>query len=176
MKILEKSPEVLVLQDDIVQVSAAEVLNLGPRADASPRRRARLCAHRDSAETLHEMFICLHHETYVRPHKHPGKVESFHIVQGEVDVVILDDDGGIQEVVRLGEFRSAKRFYYRLAIPAYHTVLPRTERAFFHEITNGPFRQGDTLFPDWAPPDDQPAAVAAYLKQLRGRIDQEAAA
>src|SRR5579871_5272686 len=82
----EISPEVLIAVDDLVQIASPDVAELGRRARESPRKRSRLCAHRDPAETLHEMFVCLHRDTYIRPHKHPGKVESFHIIQGEVDV------------------------------------------------------------------------------------------
>ena len=151
----EQSLEVLVAQGDVVQVTACDVLALGSRASASPRRRARLCAHRDAAQTLHEMFICLHRGTYIRPHKHAGKVESFHVIQGEVDVLLFDDEGQVTQVVALGEFGSGKPFYYRLSIAAFHSVVPRTQHVFFHETTNGPFRADDTLYPDWAPAADQ---------------------
>jgi len=176
MNLIKKSNEVFVIEDDVAEVTRQDVLALKPFAGASPRKRSRLCAHRDSSESLHEMFIALHRDTYVRAHKHPTKVESFHIVQGEVDVVLFDDEGNIRQVVSLREFASGKPFYYRLNIPAYHTVLPRTEYALFHEITNGPFRQGDTLFPEWAPPDDQPDAAVQYIAALRRRVADKAVA
>src|SRR5262245_27404782 len=137
MPIRENSLEVLVALDDVVEIAGADVLALGRRTAESPRRRSRLCAHRDPEERLHEMFICLQQDTYVRPHKHARKVESFHIVQGEVDVLIFNEEGLIQQVLSLGEFRSQKPFYYRLTVPAFHSVLPRTPLVFFHETTNG---------------------------------------
>lgn len=172
MKLNKKSNEVWIVEDDVAQVSRKEVLVLKPNAGASPRKRARLCAHRDSSDLLHEMFIVLHRDTYVRPHKHAAKSESFHMVQGAVDVILFDDAGNIQQIVALSDFASGEPFYYRLNIPAYHTVLPRTEYALFHETTNGPFRQGDTLFPDWAPPDDQPHEAALYIASLRARLKE----
>src|SRR6516225_936741 len=108
MPIRENSPEVLVALDDVVEIAGPDVLALGRRTAESPRRRSRLCAHRDPAETLHEMFICLEQDTYIGPHKHAGKVESFHIVQGEADVLIFSEEGRIQQVVSLGEFRSER--------------------------------------------------------------------
>ena len=95
---------------------------LGPALDGL--RKSSRFRHRDAAETLHEMFICLHRDTYIRPHKHDGKSESFHIVQGEVDVLIFDGRGKVTQVVSLGEFSSGNPFYYRLAVPAFHCVLP----------------------------------------------------
>lgn len=175
MKLNKKSNEVFVIEDDVAQVSRHEVLAIKPYAGASPRKRSRLCAHRYSSDLLHEMFIVLHRDTYVRPHKHASKSESFHMVQGAVDVVLFDDEGSIQQVVSLSDFASGDPFYYRLNIAAYHTVLPRTEYALFHETTNGPFRQGDTLFPDWAPPDDHPGECALYIAGLRNKLAREAA-
>jgi cupin fold WbuC family metalloprotein len=172
----EISPEVLTAVDDLVQIASPDVAGLGRRAKESLRKRSRLCAHRDPADALHEMFVCLHRDTYIRPHRHPGKVESFHIIQGEVEVLIFDDEGIVRQVVSLGEVSSRKPFYYRLSVPAFHSVLPRTQLVYFHETTNGPFRQGDTIFADWAPPESEPAAASSYLAKLREFLEERAAA
>jgi hypothetical protein len=40
-------------------------------------------------------------------------------------------------------------------------VLPLDEVVVFHEITNGPFQQGDAVVADWAPHD--PPRLRAFL-------------
>src|SRR5204862_7136681 len=105
------------------------------------RRRARLCAHPNPDDPLHEMLIVLDRGTYVRPHRHAGKSESFHVIEGELDVVLFDYDGTVRDVVRMGPYGSGRAFYYRLMEPCYHTVLVSTPFALFHETTNGPFRR-----------------------------------
>jgi cupin fold WbuC family metalloprotein len=160
------SAEVLVASGGVVRVTATDVAEVITRATRSPRKRARLCAHPTPTDALHEMLICLARGTYVRPHRHAGKSESFHIIEGELDVVLFDDAGNIRDVIELGPYQSGRVFFYRLMEPCFHTVLVKTPYAFFHETTNGPFDPADTEFAEWAPPEGS-AAVEEFLERLR---------
>ncbi len=82
--------------------------------------------------------------SYIRPHKHPGKSEAFHIVEGEVDIVVFKDDGEIDQVVPLGRPGGGRSFYYRMSKPFFHTLIIRSDLLIVHEITNGPFRPQGT--------------------------------
>jgi cupin fold WbuC family metalloprotein len=166
--------EVFVATGGIVRVSAEDVTFLAAQARGNARKRARLCAHPGSQDRLHEMLIVLARETYIRPHRHANKSESFHVVEGELDVVIFNDDGAVREVVRMGDYRSGKVFFYRLMEPCYHTVLINTPAALFHETTNGPFDRADTEFAPWAPAEGDPAG-AAYTDNLRDSVGNAAA-
>ena len=146
-------------------MSRREIEFLKERVKAAPRGRVRLCAHRSNDDLLHEMIIVLSGQTYIRPHKHLQKSESFHVIEGTVDVVALDDVGKILEVIQLGALTSDRQFYYRISQPTYHTLLIRSDLLVIHETTNGPFKQGDAVFAPWAPEEGNPAATQ-YLKQL----------
>jgi cupin fold WbuC family metalloprotein len=158
--------EVLVVGGDVVRVRAADLVAVQERAALSSRKRARLCAHADPVDPLHEMLICLARDTYVRPHRHVGKTESFHVIEGELDVLLFHPHGTVREIIRMGSYASGKVFFYRLMAPCYHTVLVRTPQALFHETTNGPFEPTDTEFAAWAPPEGDPG-VAAYVDSIR---------
>ena len=160
------SAEVLVAAGGVVRVRAADVAEVVARGTRSPRKRARLCAHPTPTDALHEMLICLARGTYVRPHRHAGKSESFHIIEGELDVVLFDDAGAVCEVIPMGPYPSGQAFFYRLMEPCFHTVLVKTPHALFHETTNGPFDPADTEFAEWAPPEGS-AAVDEFLERLR---------
>ena len=163
----EQSRDVLVAAGGVVRLTARDVAEVVARGVRSPRGRARLCAHAGPADPLHEMLICLAHSTYVRPHRHAGKSESFHVIEGELDVVVFEESGGIREVIPLGSYESGKVFFYRLAEPLFHTVLVNTPHALIHETTNGPFDLAGTEFAPWAPPESDPAAgvFAAHLRR-----------
>lgn len=161
--------EVFVAEGGVVQVRAADVAFLVAQARSNPRRRARLCAHPNSQDRLHEMLIVLDRETYIRPHRHAGKSESFHVVEGELDVVIYRADGSVRDVVRLGPPGSGRAFYYRLMDDCFHTVLIDTPYALFHETTNGPFVRSDTEFAAWSPEEGSPG-TAEFVERLRSRI------
>jgi cupin fold WbuC family metalloprotein len=158
--------EVYVADQRIVRVTRQDVERLRALAAGTPRRRVRLCAHKDTGDPLHEMLIVLDSASYVRPHRHHNKSESFHVVEGALSVVIFTEDGRIGDVIRMGDYASGRTFYYRLAEPAYHTVLLESERAVFHETTNGPFRREETEFAPWAPAEGDAEAAQLYLRHL----------
>ena len=158
--------EVYVADEPIVKVTRRDVDWLKGLAADTRRRRVRLCAHKSTQDALHEMLIVLDGATYVRPHRHRGKSESFHVVEGAVSVVVFDDAGTVREVVRLGEYASGRQFYYRLAEPAYHTVLIESASAVIHETTNGPFDRSETDFAPWSPPEEDAEAGRCYLREL----------
>jgi cupin fold WbuC family metalloprotein len=167
--------EVSVATGGVVRVRATDCVDLVERGKASKRKRARLCAHPESADPLHEMLICLARGTYVRPHRHPGKSESFHIIEGVLDVVLFADDGTIREVIQMGPYHTGGVFYYRLIHACFHTVLVNTQHVLFHETTNGPFDPADTEFAPWAPEEGE-ESVASYLTTLRLLLRQNAGA
>ncbi len=108
---------------------------------------------------------------YGRPHKHLGRSESFHVVQGQGDVVIFDDAGVVRRVVSMGDFASGAMFYYRLSVPYYHTLLVHSETLVFLEVTTGPFDRKTTVFAPWSPPESEPAAVRDFLARLAQEVE-----
>jgi cupin fold WbuC family metalloprotein len=158
--------EVFIATGGIVQVRAEDVALVKAKGTTNARKRARLCAHPGPDDRLHEMLIVLDRGTYIRPHRHGSKAESFHIIEGELDVAIFHDDGAVREVVRMGPYGSGKAFYYRIMEPCYHSVLIHTPFALFHETTNGPFHRGDTEFAPWSPAEGD-AGVAAFVQNIR---------
>jgi cupin fold WbuC family metalloprotein len=166
MKLRSQTPEVLHADEKIVRLGGGDVRFLRESLSRSSKGRSRICAHRDSSNTLHEMIITLARGSYIRPHRHLGKCESFHMIEGELDVVIFDDQGGIEDVVRMGPYGSERSFFYRMADPLYHTVIVRTETVLFHETTNGPFVREETEYAGWAPEEVSVETAGAYLRKL----------
>ncbi len=164
---LEKiNDEVFVSRDPIVRLGPAEVAFVKAQAATNVRKRARICAHKSGDDALHEMLIAISPDSYIHPHKHFGKSESFHIVEGAVDVVVFDDDGAVAEVLELGDPTTGKPFFYRLAQSAYHTLLIKSEFLVVHEVTNGPFSRDRTLLASWAPSEVSPIEAREYMKRV----------
>lgn len=172
MRLTAVNEEVLYADEPIVKVDECDVALLKEKASSNQRKRIRLCAHKDVQDKLHEMIIVLRNDTYIRPHRHVDKVESFHIVEGRVDVVIFDQDGSIIEVVQMGEYSSGRKFYYRLAIPNFHTLLIRSDFVVFHETTNGPFDRAKSLYAEWSPTEDDAAGSSDFMARLATLVDE----
>ena len=159
--------EVLYTKDAITRIDSKDIDILKAKATGNTRKRVRLCTHPSSQDALHEMLIVLGDESYVPPHKHPRKSESFHIIEGFLDVVIFDDVGTVKEVIPMAAPGSDLPFYYRLSGSFFHMPVPTSDVVVFHEITNGPFDQSETVFASWAPSDkDAEAVQAEYLRHL----------
>jgi cupin fold WbuC family metalloprotein len=170
MNFIKESDEVYRTHGKLTKVSGDDVVFLKAQAAKNERRRVRLCAHPDNADLLHEMLIIHVQNTYVAPHKHVNKSESFHIIEGALNVFLFDDDGRVIETIRMGEITSSRVFYYRLSSSVYHSVLPESEFVVFHEVTNGPFDRNDTVVAPWAPKADDENAQLKFVQFLLNNI------
>ncbi|MBW2618531.1 MAG: WbuC family cupin fold metalloprotein [Deltaproteobacteria bacterium] len=165
--------EVLYTTADITTVSPADIARFKDMAARNPRRRIRLCAHPNPDQAVHEMLIIHYSDVYVPPHKHLDKSESFHVIEGLGHVFVFDDEGGVIETVRLGEFGSGERFYYRITKSFYHSLVIASDCLVFHETTRGPFDPAETVLAPWAPADNDSPAVAAFMAKLRSLAENQ---
>lgn len=162
----KKNEEVFIAKDEVIKITPSSVQFVKKKALHNLRKRARICFHKDSSSLIHEMLIALTNECYIRPHKHTHKSESFHVIEGEIDVIIFNDDGTIKETIRLSDYNSGKKFYYRLSEPLYHTVVIKSAVAVFHETTNGPFNREETIFAPWAPEEGDNEGIKKFNDKL----------
>lgn len=165
------APGVFTTPDSIIRIGLDAIERVKIEARHAPRKRARINAHLDANSAVQEMLIALDQETYLRPHRHHGKSESFHVIEGLADVVMLDDRGEISDVIQLGPPGGSRCFYYRQSEPRYHTLIIRTPLFVMHETTNGPFSPEYTTYAPWAPEEGSPDAES-YMRALRERVDR----
>ncbi len=170
MRLTKKSAEVYFAEGPIARLGEGEIELLRKGVADSPRGRIRINLHPSDDDMLHEMFIAIRQNSYVRPHLHPGKSEAFHIVEGEVDIVVFQEDGSVREVVPMGDGHSGRAFYYRMSQPFFHTLLIRSDILVVHEITNGPFLRGGTRFAPFAPAEGDTPGIADYWRQLTYQV------
>lgn len=167
----QESPEVYYPDTSIVEVNRAVIGELKDIALRNPRKRSRLCTHQNPDDSLHEMLIVHARECYVRPHRHKNKVESFHMIEGDLDVVFFEESGEIKKIIHMGTVDKGKTFYYRLPDYLYHMVLIRSDIAVFHEITQGPFRREDTDFAVWSPgADAADGEISAFVESVELKL------
>lgn len=171
IKFNQVNEEVIYINEPIVRIKPAEITLLKKKAVKNARKRIRICTHRDVNDAIHEMLIVHTKGAYIRPHKHFNKTESFHVIEGDLKVVVFNDAGNIKEVIDMGGYTSGKDFYYRLADSDFHTVIPISDLVVFHEITNGPFIREDTVFADWAPAETDYEQQKLFLDNLEKQVN-----
>src|SRR5262249_39994375 len=158
--------------DDIAEVSPDWYEKLKLNALGAKRKRSRLCLHHSADDVLHEMIIVFHRDTVIRPHRHRAKTESYHIIFGELDIVLFDENGCPTRVISMGDLASGKTLVYRMNSPVWHSVIIRSEYAAIHEVTNGPFRAEESEFAPWSPAE--PAKLRAFLTKSVDRLTKSA--
>ena len=160
----------LYSEEEIVLLDGADIEALRPSASQSQRRRARVCAHRGASDPLHEMVIVLCRDSYVRPHRHLARPESFHVIAGAATVLLFDDRGAPTASIELGDYHSGRTFYFRIDRPTFHSVVVESDALVFHETTAGPFDPHGTEAASWAPAEVAAAAGLAFLRKALHRM------
>jgi cupin fold WbuC family metalloprotein len=148
-------------EQNVAEVGTEWYEKLKHHAFEADQKRARLCLHKSPDDLLHEMLIVFHRDTLIRPHRHIGKTESYHMVFGELDIVLFSGDGRPIRLISMGTLASGKTHVYRLNAPIWHSVIVRSEYAAIHEVTNGPFKIEENEFAPWAP--EEPGALRGFL-------------
>ena len=127
----------------------------------------RICLHDRPESDFHEMIILERRGKYYRPHKHLNG-ESYHIMEGRLGVFIYDEAGTIVDQTELSP---GKNLIYRVGKHMLHSILPLSDLVIYHESKLGPFAtEGASLFPDWAPPEEQTEAVQKFQAGLYARF------
>ena len=83
--------------------------------------------------------------TEVPIHRHRNRTESFHVIEGQLEVLIFDDRGIVTESIKMGPIESGLTFLYRINKDAWHTVKPLTEIVIIHEVVAGPYEKMEIL-------------------------------
>ena len=69
------------------------------------RLRAHLNVHDSLDASVQRLFIATEPDTYMRPHRHPQKHkwEFFILIEGEIDLLIFDDNGHLIQRTKMSE-------------------------------------------------------------------------
>ena len=158
-------------RDPIISLTRKSLIALRQLAAENPLGRSRICTHLSTNDVVHEMLIVVMRESYIRPHKHLSKSESFHMIEGEMDILIFSDDGLLENVISMSSYNDSAKFYYRLCIPKFHTLVLKSECALFHETTSGPFNPKDSVGAPWSPPETgMPADIQLFRSELDAKV------
>ena len=133
-------------------------------------RNVRICLHSAPEDEHHDMVVLEHGGNYYRPHKHQAKGECFHVMDGRLGLLAFDEAGAVIDatILEAGDM-------YSIAVGMYHAVMPLSDPVIYHESKPGPFLgDGDSIYPDWAPAEDDSAAIEAYKSMARGHLQSSA--
>lgn len=160
--IVEESSTVFRCNVDVFALDPTHLALLKKSASQAPLGRARICLHNDNEAQLHEMLIAFSLNSYVCPHMHPGKVESFHVICGAFMAIVFDDFGNVTKRYKLDK----QSPFFRINAGVYHTLIPIEDCSIIHEVTNGPFFKNQTINAQFAPKSQKLETLLEYQNQL----------
>ena len=169
-KLIQQSTDVYCIEEKIFSINHDDLDLLRTKLSSSTKGRVRINLHPKNSDLLHEMMIVLSPNSYIRPHKHPEKSEAFHLVYGKVDVVIFNQSGEILKIIPLAANDPSRGFYYRMSESTFHTLLVRSDILIVHEITNGPFIAGETIYAEFAPKEEEYHKVMEWQNKLNYKV------
>ena len=141
---MESNTSVFFLEDrDIITITHPDIDKLKKAAAEASLRRSRCCLHQSHDDNVQEMVIAFCQDSNVPIHRHRNKSESFHIIEGKLEILFYDDQGNITERIEMGTFGTGLPFLYRLSSDKWHTVKPLSDFVVIHETTSGPFIKED---------------------------------
>ncbi len=140
---------------------------LKSKARLATNKRARICLHQSADELVHEMIIAVHKESYIPPQIHPDKVESFHLIEGQCDVVLFTPDGKVENVVKLNAATNSEcSYFYRVGAGVPHVIRIDSEFVVFHEVAKGPVTANSNQIPKWLPHFESVEKAKRWLSSL----------
>ncbi len=157
-------------EDKIVGFTNLDIAFLKDKLVHTGLKRIRICAHKNTEDTLQEMIIAFARGSYIRPSKHLGKEESIHVLEGTANFVFFNPNGKIIQVVPIGDPSTGLQEYVRTPVEVFHTVLITSDFFVVQETTQGPFKREDTVFADWGPEDSNVCEVEKYMAELSKQI------
>jgi cupin fold WbuC family metalloprotein len=134
---------------DTIYIDKKKLEELKILAQNDPNKRARICLHKDDGEMIQEMIIAFCKDSYIRPHRHIDKSESYHIIEGRIEIIFYNDNGIEIDKVVLSDKIDEHPFLFRISNSAWHTVVPKSDFVIIHEVTKGPFNKNSSEFADW---------------------------
>jgi cupin fold WbuC family metalloprotein len=148
---------------------------LSDRAAGNKRMRQHQNIHMSFDEPCQRLFNAIEPGSYIRPHRHAYvfRDELLIAVRGLMALVIFDDRGLLQRVVRFGSEKYGCDLPIGVEIDpeTWHTVMALEAGSVLLEVKAGPFDPTNPKdFPEWAPSEDSLEAQI-YINQLRQLID-----
>jgi cupin fold WbuC family metalloprotein len=110
------------------------------------KQNARLCLHREAGDSFHQMLILEFAGKEFPPHRHPTKSEGYHILEGEMDLVLYDETGNPTQRFSI----NAKSPIARVGPSTFHSLIVKSPFAIYLESKPGPFnRETDKIMAPW---------------------------
>lgn len=135
------------------------------QAKENPRLRMNYNFHATMDAPIHRLLNALEPGTYLPPHRHVDKEETYLVLRGSLMAFFYDEAGNITERACLNPLEGK----YGLEIPpcTWHSIVVLESGTVIFEIKKGPYQPLplEDLAP-WAPASSDEEGVKAFMKRM----------
>ena len=152
----------------MLKISTQLLDEVSSRARLSPRRRMNHNFHTDLGDPVQRLLNALEPWTYIRPHKHADKEESFVLLRGTVLAVTFNDDGSIRDHSILSASSGILGIEFEEG--CYHMLTSLESGSVVYELKEGPFiPHTEPTSAPWAPREGS-EEVENFLRAVFGNL------
>jgi len=134
-------------------------------AQENPRLRMNYNLHESLDAPIHRLLNALEPGTYLPPHRHADKEETYVVLRGSLLTFFYDDLGNITEKVCLNP--SAGIYGVEIPLGTWHSIIALEAGTVIFEIKSGPYKP---LPPEdialWAPAPSDLEGAAIFMKRM----------
>ncbi len=152
----------------MIRITTPLLDKVSAEACKSPRLRMNYNFHPELADPVQRLLNALEPWTYIRPHKHSTKEESFVLLRGTVLAVVFNDDGTIRDHAILSPATGILGIEFEEN--CYHMLTSLETGSVVYEVKEGPFvphTEGTSAA--WAPKEGTPEAKE-FLAKVFGQL------
>ena len=148
----------------MIKITTDLLTEVSEKAQKSARLRMNYNFHPELGDPVQRMLNAMEPWTYVRPHKHDAKEESFVLLKGKILAVVFDDEGTIRDHAILSQETGVLGVEFEEN--SYHMLTSLETGSVVYEIKEGPFipHAEETSAP-WAPKEDS-ADAKGFLEKV----------
>lgn len=135
------------------------------QAKENPRLRMNYNFHAEMDAPIHRLLNALEPGTYLPPHRHRDKEETYLVLRGSLLAFFYDEAGDVTEKVLLNPSEGK----YGLEIPpcTWHSIVALESGTVIFEIKKGPY---SPLSPEdlasWAPAASDEEGAKVFMKRM----------
>ncbi len=144
MRVKYENENVLYLNDKIKKINSADLKFLLKKSESTKNKSIRLCIHKNKQSILHQMLI-IHPKNFIVPPQYHLKEEIIKVVSGKAKLNYFRNNGKIEKSFLLNK----DNFFHLIAPKKIHNLEIISKKFIFLEVSLGPFKKNNTLYPDW---------------------------
>jgi len=147
----------------MIKINSQLIDSVIDQARTSPRLRMNYNFHPELSDPVQRLLNALEPWTYIRPHKHTTKEESFVLLRGTILAVAFNDDGTIRDHAVLSQVTGILGLEFEENI--FHMLTALQTGSAVIEIKEGPYvphTEGSSA--PWAPKEGTPEAKEFLVK------------